>query len=371
MWWVWLFIAAIGLLLYLFPAFLKEVYIGLLNRDSEGFDQQGGEYVSKMGTEMLIEQVMPTIESKKPGIDSTIPRYLREFPAYFNDQVLQVYKSEPSELVGISEGFQDTPADQQGRLANEKKQQLQNDGKGTPGTVEAFQTGSPSPSVAGSPVVQASGPTVATGPSVASGPTVASGPSRAPGPSTQTPISCMYMYNPDTTPGAINPIYTCTGLTGATGQEKTVAGSLPAFPDFLKAINTKDGISDEERRIMSQWLKENNVDANPDYMYQAKQKQVQGAGGVSVRSPSSTSASSSNSTSSTTSSSNNPVSEEKKVPQGKTACKPKPVCKPKASTNTKCKKPVTESTCECPVCVQPDMRDYIRKDRIPCWGCSL
>jgi len=213
------------------------------------------------------------------------------------------------------------------------------------GPVEAFQSG-PSPAPA-----PASG-TSTTGPSPASAPAPAPAPGAtgsAPAPASSCDLKLT--YNPNG-----SPVYTCDGKIVDSASK--VTGGLP---NWLKSATAKDGIDMDEAAIMNYWLA-NKYEDMPGWVRQFADAETLTDSEKSVLAK--------------WAKDNLKTSQQVVVPTKKTstsstttssgkACKPK--CPPK---DIKCP-PKTDKekaqTCKGPI----DMGDYIRKDSIPCWACSL
>jgi hypothetical protein len=170
------------------------------------------------------------------------------------------------------------------------------------------------------------------------------GPSPAPSAPSETPTSCAMEYNPD--PNGENMLICKT--TDITGKTQTYSG-LPKdmkLPDWLKSMATKD-MSSEDMEYMNLWLKKQGIQSNMIDFSNYVKLQAKKENKEALKKDEKT--------------------EEKKTGvSSSSACKPKkPTCEPK--------KPVCPVHIEpikgCPKC--PDMRDYVRKDSIPCWACKL
>lgn len=321
---VWLTIALIGVLLYLLPALMKQLFFM-----KEQFTSQDA--VGWQG-EVLAD---PKTNGQGPS-----PNYLQNVPKDF-DVGGAGGNSLESQPAPIDFGTDDlTPMQQQG---------MQMKRAPATGPVEAFQ----------------SEPTAAPVAAPVSGPVEA--PVAAP---VATAPSCGFQYNPDPTG---QPVYTCNG------RIVSPPTTAPPKPKWLSSTTTRDGIDSDEAAIMSWWLSNDNQTlpgwveelAKADTLTPSEKKAFAGWAKENTSSKNANlikPTTGKGSTVGTTS--------------GSTTCKPKkPACKPKDSAagtdgsgasgasgaSANGLDDSTEVRCKGPV----DLGDYVRKDSIPCWACTL
>ncbi len=200
----------------------------------------------------------------------------------------------------------------------------------------------------------------ASGPSPAPAPGSSPSAGAAPGAAPAAAPTCGYQYNPD--PNG-DPIYTCDGKIVT-----KPSGPTPALPIFLKSTSTKDGIDPEEAAIMNYWLTNDNRDM-PGWVKDLaaantltdSEKKAFATWAKENTKPSQEIIKPTTGTTSTTSTTT--------TSSGK-RCKPKPKCgSGSGSTSSVAAPPPAPSTTQCKGPI--DMGDYIRKDSIPCWACTL
>ncbi len=218
------------------------------------------------------------------------------------------------------------------------------------GPVEGFQAAGPSPAPA----------SVTAGPSQAPA-SVTAGPSQA-------PTACVEQitYNPQG-----KPVYTCDG------KVVDKRGQSPPMPKWLSSITARDGVDADEAAILNYWMSVDKREDMPGWVQQLasaeklteSEKKALGAFTKDNVKPSqqivkpSAGASKTGSTGTSTTGT-----------KCKPACKPKPKCSTSSGTSggstsdngTELAKPPA-AKCKGPV----DLGDYIRKDSIPCWACTL
>jgi hypothetical protein len=328
---VWLTIALLGVILYMLPAVMKQIFF------------MKEQFVSQMDSGDWKGEVLGPVSGSVSGPEAT-PSYLQNVPSASKD-------FEVGGTGGNSLESQPAPVD----FGADELTPMQMQGmqmKKAPATqepVEAFQAGSPNASLS---------PGTAPGPA----PVTSSGSSLAPAPGTAPSAApsaalvsapkvadCGYQYNPD--PFGL-PLYTCDGKIASPPKLTT---SQLTIPPWLSSTASKDGIDDDEAAIMSWWLsndgqalptwvkdlaKADTLTASEKKAFAGWAKENTKVSGTNLIKPTSGSSDSTSSTSSC-----------------KPTCKPKTKCKPKAESK-QCKGPV-------------DMGDYVRKDSIPCWACKL
>jgi hypothetical protein len=336
---IWLGIALLGIVLYMLPALLKQLFF------------MKEQYMTRMESakdDWKYERVSVDSFVDVPAEAAKTPDYLQNVPSDFEVGGTggASLESQPAPVDMVIQG--PTPMELQG-------QQMKKAPAG--GAVEAFQAG---PSAAPAP-----GSATTTGPSPAPAPgtTNRPGPSPAPATSAAPAPSCelKQTYNPNG-----DHIYTCDGkVVDNRGQTPSI------IPKCLTSISTRDGIDEEEAAILNYCMAENNP---PDFVAQLLNKnELTGSEKKALATyakdnvktsqqivkPTKTSGTSSTSTSTSTST-------------GKT-CKPKCIPKEtKCGTKDSTKENEKEKEKEAKRCKGPvDMGDYIRKDSIPCWACSL
>jgi hypothetical protein len=315
---VWLSVALLGIVLYMLPTVMKQLF----------FVKE--QFVAR------VEESKDAWKFERPTLDErfTNPQGPASDPMGFQIGGAggNSLESQPAPLHDKQNG--PTPSELQGMQMHKAPAH---------GVVEGYYSASgPSPA-----------PAPGSSPSAASG----AGPSAAPSasPSASLAPTCGYQYNPD--PNG-DPIYTCDGKIVT-----KPSGPTPALPIFLKSASTKDGIDPEEAAIMNYWLTNDNRDM-PGWVkdlaaantltdsekkaFATWAKENTKPSQEIIKPTAGTTASSSGSSSSGSSKC------------GKKSCKPKPTCSSPPV-------PAPATTCKGPI----DMGDYIRKDSIPCWACTL
>jgi hypothetical protein len=334
---VWLLVALIGIALYLLPEamkqlfFIKEQFVGSMKSEKEAW--------KFAATEAYVD--VPK-EAAKPVTDKATPDYLQNIPANFDVGAAgnAVTESQPASIDGGESN--NTPMMKQGQQAQRTVK-----APAAQQSVEGFE-GSPSPSPSPSPAPVTASTTVQP-----------PAPSPAPVNTPSKPV-CGYEYNAD--PKG-NPVYTCDGKITTPPM-----GQAPPKPKWLNAAATRDGIDAEEATILNWWLS-NDDRSLPGWVQQLANAETVTASekkAFAAWAAENTKASNANVIKATTGYSN--TSSGSSSASG-TKCKPKPKCKPKSgagstgSTGTE----TNTATCKGPI----DMGNYIRKDSIPCWACTL
>ncbi len=319
---VWLSVALLGIVLYMLPTIMKQLFF------------MKEQFVAR------VEDSKDAWKFERPTLDErfTNPAPVVSVAPASDPMGFQVggaggnsLESQPAPVHGEQNGA--TPSELQGMQMHKAPAH---------GVVEGYDTAAgPSPAPA-----PGSSPTAAPGAAPGAGATLA--PASAP--------SCGYQYNPDPLG---QPIYTCDGKIVS-----KPSGPTPAFPTWLKSSSTKDGIDGDEAAIMNYWLTNDNRDmpgwvkdlAAANTLTESEKKAFATWAKENTK-PSQAVVKPTNTTTTTTTSS------------GK-RCKPKPKCGSGSGSNTVTAPPPAPSTatqCKGPI----DMGDYIRKDSIPCWACTL
>ncbi len=316
---VWLSIALVGIVLYMFPALMKQLFF------------------VKEQFQARVEESKDSWKYERPTLDERfvdVPKAAALTPPF-----------EVGGAGGNSLESQPAPVDYKDEdITPMQKQGMQMKKAPVPvGPLEGFQTTGPSGSPVAAPV---------TAPIAAPVTAPVAAPACVPQPT----------YNPTG-----DPIYTCDGVV----IDNSKGLIAPALPTCLKSIATKDGINDDEAAILNYCLANQGKDM-PDWATELlsastlsdSDKKMFATWAKDNIKPSQavikpTSSSGSSGSSGSTSSSGNTSS-------GK-SCKPKPKCTPKAAANPPAATTTESKTCKGPI----DMGDYIRKDSIPCWACSL
>ena len=327
---VWLSVALLGIVLYMLPTVMKQLFF------------MKEQFVAR------VEESKDAWKFERPTLDErfTNPAPIVSVAPASDPMGFQVggaggnsLESQPAPVHGEQNGA--TPSELQGMQMHKAPAH---------GVVEGYDTAtgpSPAPAPGAAP-----GSSPSAGAALAPGATLAPGAALAP---VSAPASCtpQLTYNP-----AGDPVYTCDGkiITNPSGVTS-------AFPTWLKSASTKDGIDGDEAAILNYWLTNDNRDM-PGWVKDLaaantltdSEKKAFATWAKENTKPSQAVVKPTTTTTTTTSS-------------GK-RCKPKPKCGSASSSSSTVTAPSpapSATQCKGPI----DMGDYIRKDSIPCWACTL
>jgi hypothetical protein len=317
---VWLSIALFGVMVYMFPALMKQLFF---------VKEQFQARVEESKDAWKYER--PTLDERFVDVPKAaanpIPESQHSASTDFNVGGAggNSLESQPAPVDFVDATM--TPMQQQGMQMKKAPAPT--------GPLEGFQGTGPSSSPVAAPVAA---------------------PGAAPSAALAPTCNPQLTYNPTG-----DPVYTCDGKIIT-----TPIGQVPEFPTWLRSATTKDGIDSDEAAIMNYWLANENKDM-PGWVkdlassstLSASEKKAFATWAKDNTKPSQavvkpTSGSSASSTSSTSSTGSTGSTGSSCKPK----CKPKPTCPAPAPVAKTCKGPI-------------DMGEYIRKDSIPCWGCSL
>jgi hypothetical protein len=331
---VWLSIALLGVVLYMLPAVMKQLFF------------MKEQFVSQMDSGDWRGEVLRSVGNLGSASEpepSANPSYLQNVPSASRDFEVggaggDSLESQPASVDFGTDGL--TPMQMQGMQMKKAP---------ASGNVEGFEAAGPGASVPG-PGASAPGPGSSSGSGAASG-------SSAGTPS----ASCtpQLTYNPKGPP-----TYTCDGKVIDTPIDK-----IPAMPAWLKSTTTKDGIDSDEAAIMNYWIANSDNNEMPSWVADmASAETLTPSEKKAFASWAKDNTKTSETIVKPTVGKGSTSSTDSSTSDSDSSCKP--ACKPKPKT--KCKSKAEQASEETKQCKGPvDMGDYIRKDSIPCWACKL